>query len=124
VSLSMAATGAARVAANLARIRKALEAEATPACVDAATIVAKAAQDKVRTKTRKLHDGIMVQPTKNGAWVRADAEVDGDKEYAGHLEYGTSKMAKEPYLRPAAEEKRHSAIQAAATRLTRAMESA
>jgi HK97 gp10 family phage protein len=42
-----------------------------------------------------LHDSIHTEVTSEGMFVVAD------EEYASHVELGTSKMAAQPYLRPA-----------------------
>jgi HK97 gp10 family phage protein len=94
-------TGTDKALANLRRLEKEMPGSATRACIEGAEVIADMARAFVPMGSGNLAISIAVQPTRRGAWVRADATKDDDAEYAGHVEYGTSKMRKQPYLRPA-----------------------
>lgn len=57
--------------------------------------VAERAKRIVPVDTGELHDSIHTEVSDEGMFVVADAD------HASHVELGTSKMAAQPYLRPA-----------------------
>lgn len=112
-SLTLQVTGIDDVLRSLRKLERELPGTATSACVDGAEIIAKLARGNAPIgDSGDLAASIMVQPAKKAAWVRVDAATEEDKEYAGHVEYGTSKMAARPYLRPAIESGKRDAMKA------------
>ena len=107
-----------KLRAKLRRIEKELPGTITAACIKGADVIAGAARAKVpHGATGNLAAGVAVQPTKRGAWVRVDAVADDDREYAGHVEYGTSRMPARPFLRPAVDGSRSRVLRAVADAL-------
>ena len=104
--------------AKLRRIERRLPGTLTAACIKGADIVADAARAKApRGATGNLAAGVAVRPAKRGAWVRVDAVADDDREYAGHVEYGTSRMPARPFLRPAVDGNRSKVLRTIADAL-------
>lgn len=61
------------------------------------------AQRLVPKRTWALHDTISTETTRNGSVVKTVVSAGGgDVDYGLKVERGTSKMAAQPYLRPAA----------------------
>jgi HK97 gp10 family phage protein len=67
-------------------------------CSEAASQASKEARRIVPVRTGRLKRSIRKEQTGQGAY-RVGSKV----EYAGYVEYGTSRMQAQPYLRPAAE---------------------
>lgn len=64
--------------------------------------IAARAQRLVPKRTYALHDSITSRTTQVGAKVRTSVSAGGgDVDYALYVERGTSRMAAQPYLRPA-----------------------
>lgn len=72
--------------------------QAEEATLQAAQDVAVIARQRAPVKTGNLRDSITVYRNTQG-----NAEVGTDVEYAKAVEYGTSRQAAQPYLRPAME---------------------
>ncbi len=124
MTLKLSVTGDKKVLARIKRLERELPGVTTAACVKAAEVVATAAKAKAPRDGGTLADSIMVQPAKLGAWVRADAVTDDDREYAGHVEYGTSRMPARPYLRPAVDGNKAKASAAAGREFDRQLDAA
>lgn len=90
--------------------------------------VVKAAQGNIHSITGNLASGVKAEQSGPYNWNVTASSRDGNvgekntKEYAGYVEYGTSKMSARPYLRPAVQQARPGVI-AGLTALARWIES-
>lgn len=118
----MAEVGSIRGIDELIGKFQALADEATPAQLRAALMVGAmpiqtAAVQKAPVLTGTLRSSIHTETaeTDNGAVARIGTNV----EYAIHQEFGTRKMAAQPYLRPAFDEQRDAALDEIGRALTK-----
>lgn len=94
--------------ATKAQARAALQAGALPiqtAAVQKAPVLTGTLRRSIHTETAETSDG-------------AVARVGTNVEYAPHQEFGTSRMAGQPYLRPAYDEKKGEALREIGRALT------
>ena len=84
-----------KITSNVAVVQKAIEARAESVLTSAADLVKTSARLMVPVDTGDLLNSI---DTKQEGLT---ARIGSDIHYAAHVEAGTSKMAAQPYLRPA-----------------------
>ena len=94
----MKITGIANVTGNLAKAAKAIEGAVADAVRNAAMEVEREAKINCPVDTGILRGSISAEEKEPMLF-----EVGTNVEYAAHIEFGTSKMAAQPYLEPAAE---------------------
>lgn len=72
----------------------------------------KIAKTKITPHSGNLQKGIKAEKRGAYTWAITASSVDGgsNREYAGYVEFGTSKMTPRPYLRPALAESRKGVV--------------
>ena len=92
---------------NLGRINDAVLAELEQAVMPGTEVVAESARQKVPVDTGKLKESIQARVTKkNASGVTVIVAAGTDEYYWLFIEFGTSKMPAQPFLRPALDENR------------------
>lgn len=88
---------------GLSKVHKQLQAvgKLKVSLLKAAEIIMQDSRENAPMKTGNLKESHKVEETKEGAEVIVDAS------YAAAVEYGTWKMAAQPYLRPAIDKNKH-----------------
>jgi HK97 gp10 family phage protein len=84
------------------------------------------AQAKAPVRTGALREGIKAESAGAHTWNVTAASTDGgaDREYAEYNEYGTRKMAAQPFMKPGYEEARASDVPEAIAQYVAAIEAA
>jgi len=83
---------------KIPEVMKAIEAAGTKALTESALIIEGAAKQRSPVKTGQLRNSI------THAVNFPLAKIGTDVDYSVYVEYGTSRMAKQPFLRPALDE--------------------
>jgi HK97 gp10 family phage protein len=96
--MSATVRGADKVIANMQKAAVAIEAAVGDAVREAAMLVEREAKINVPVDTGRLRSSIASEEKKPLLF-----EVGTNVEYAAFVEFGTSKMAAQPYLQPAVE---------------------
>lgn len=105
--------------AKLRELRQAAREERQPALMQAAgEIAARAREMAPKGETLELSNSISAQPA-----GKAGAKIVVDSDHAAATEFGTAEVLAQPYLRPAVDEAGPGAIERAAKRIGKALES-
>jgi HK97 gp10 family phage protein len=99
--------GVQRVLTNLTRTAEAAHDAITPALVKAGLVVAGQAKVLCPVDTGALQNSIGVERNTPGP---GDVTVSATMEYAAYVEWGTSRRAAQPYMRPALDAKRRQIV--------------
>lgn len=76
-----------------------------PACLPGAVILRDGSKEIVPVDTGNLRESITAMEVEDGAIVSAIGDLQNERFYAGYVEFGTSKMEAQPYIRPTIDEK-------------------